>query len=141
MTTSVVVRCKRCDRISLPDPEMRWGAATGYQEAVLLRRSGRSGPARKALEGGQIRTRGRKSIRASSRTGLCRESRLDLPRRTLTPARMKVVTTIDPDSVDLDLLAIALEDNSGESSWWVDPRNFEEFAVSRAVPCGRRSRR
>jgi predicted nucleotidyltransferase len=32
---------------------------------------------------------------------------------------------IDPDSVDLDLLTMALEDNSGESSWWVDPRSGE----------------
>lgn len=32
---------------------------------------------------------------------------------------------IDPDSVDLDLLTMALEDNSVESSWWVDPRSGE----------------
>jgi hypothetical protein len=32
---------------------------------------------------------------------------------------------LGPDRVDLDLLAMALEDNSRESSWWVDPRNGE----------------
>ncbi len=59
---------------------------------------------------------------------------------------------LGPDRVDLDLLAMALEDNSGESSWWVDPRSgkvefcgpdddadsFEERGLVSVEPLGSR---
>jgi len=35
---------------------------------------------------------------------------------------MKVMTMLDVNSVDLEELALALEDHSWESSWWIDPR-------------------
>jgi predicted nucleotidyltransferase len=38
---------------------------------------------------------------------------------------MKVMTMLDLDAVDLDELAMALEDNSWESSWWIDPSTGE----------------
>ena len=34
---------------------------------------------------------------------------------------MKVMTMLDLDTVDVEELALALEDNSAESAWWIDP--------------------